>query len=100
MEDIQVANGVPPQGVVVVTLGKNVPLPTSIRPYPLSGSVPGGDHGESDPQVASKGVRGLVVSSSTGCIKGFSEAENYNENGIKTTNFINQNPGIEKCNET
>ena len=30
----------------------------------LSGSEPGGDHGESDPQVASKGVRGLVVSSS------------------------------------
>ena len=24
---------------------------------PMSSSVPGGDHGESDPQVASKGVR-------------------------------------------
>ena len=31
---------------------------------PLSSSEPGGDHGESDPQVASKGVRDLVVSSS------------------------------------
>ena len=29
----------------------------------VSSSVPGGDHGKSDPQVASKGVRGLVVSS-------------------------------------
>ena len=30
----------------------------------VSSSVPGGDHGESDPQVASKGVGLLVVSSS------------------------------------
>src|SRR5258708_24476088 len=36
----------------------------------------------------------------TGCIKGFSEAEKCIENGIKTTNFINQNLGLEKCNES
>ena len=36
MENIRVADGVPPQGIVVVTLRKDVPLPTGIRPYMLS----------------------------------------------------------------
>ena len=45
--------------------GSVVQLLTGGRPQlPVSSSVPGGDHGESDPQVASEGVWGLVVSSS------------------------------------
>ena len=54
--------------------------------------------------VEIKGSRWVVVVMNvvqvTGCIKEFSEAENYNENGIKTTNFINQNMGLENCNES
>ena len=36
MEDIRVANGIPPQGIIIVTLGKDIPLPTSIQPYTFS----------------------------------------------------------------
>ena len=36
MKDVRVVNGIPPQGIVVVTFGKDIPLPKSIQSYMFS----------------------------------------------------------------
>ena len=42
----------------------------------------------------------LTTPQDTGCIEGFPEVEKCIENAIKTTNSINQNLSLEKCNES